>query len=284
MTSGFDAFSLALFTTLAPAGVVAFIALALARLGVPGREAAVRLDRMVALPFSIALVGFIASATHLGTPANALHVFSGIGRSPLSNEVLAAVAFLFLAGSYWMASFKERFPDALARLWLLLGIGAGCMLVVCTSLAYAVRTVPTWDTPFTPANLVLGALLAGPVLGLLCLSAAHVRSRGLEAALVIVSFGALGAGAVVLGMHAESLGGIANNEFTAASLVPHYEAAVIAHCALGALGAAAAAWSIRRALPERLAIVLRIAASILALLAVFVTRIGFYHLHMTVGF
>ena len=85
-------------------------------------------------------------------------------------------------------------------------------------------------------------------------------------------------------MHAESLGGIANNEFTAASLVPHYEAAVIAHCALGALGAAAAAWSIRRALPERLAIVLRIAASILALLAVFVTRIGFYHLHMTVGF
>ena len=126
--------------------------------------------------------------------------------------------------------------------------------------------------------------MAGPVLGLLCLSAAHVRSRGLEAALVIVSFGALGAGAVVLGMHAESLGGIANNEFTAASLVPHYEAAVIAHCALGALGAAAAAWSIRRALPERLAIVLRIAASILALLAVFVTRIGFYHLHMTVGF
>ena len=32
MTSGFDAFSLGLFTSLAPAGVVAFLALALVRL------------------------------------------------------------------------------------------------------------------------------------------------------------------------------------------------------------------------------------------------------------
>ncbi|OUO91279.1 DMSO reductase [Gordonibacter sp. An230] len=284
MTSGFDAFSLALFTTLAPAGAVAFVALALARLGAAGREAAMRLDRAVALPFSIALGGFIASATHLGTPANALHVFSGIGRSPLSNEVLAAVTFLLLAGSYWMASFKERFPDALARLWLLFGIGAGCMLVVCTSLAYAVRTVPTWDTPFTPANLVLGALLAGPILGLLCLEAARVQARGLETALVIISFGALIASTIILGMHAESLNGIANNEYTAASLAPHYETAVVAHFALGALGAGAAAWSIRRAQSRRLAMSLRIAASALMLLAVFITRIGFYHLHMTVGF
>lgn len=143
MTSGFDEFSLALFTTLAPAGTIAFIALALARLLERDHEAAVRIDRLAALPFSVVLVGFIASATHLGTPANALHVFSGVGRSPLSNEVLAAVAFLFLAGSYWMAAFKQHFPDSVAKPWLVLACAAGAALVACTSLAYAMDTVPT---------------------------------------------------------------------------------------------------------------------------------------------
>ncbi|MFR1640871.1 MAG: dimethyl sulfoxide reductase anchor subunit family protein, partial [Eggerthellaceae bacterium] len=135
--------------------------------------ASVRIDRMIALPFSVVLIGFIASATHLGTPANALHVFSGVGRSPLSNEVLSAVAFLFLVGSYWMMAFKERFPDAVAKPWLALACLAGIALIACTSMAYNVDTVPTWDTAFTPANLVLAALLAGPVLGLLFLELAQ---------------------------------------------------------------------------------------------------------------
>ena len=72
MTSGLDNLSLALFTALAPAGVVAFIVLALARIFSADHDRAVRIDRMIALPFAVALLGFIASATHLGTPANAL--------------------------------------------------------------------------------------------------------------------------------------------------------------------------------------------------------------------
>ena len=166
MTSGLDNLSLALFTALAPAGVVAFIIMALARLFAIDHERAVRIDRMIALPFAVALVGFIASATHLGTPANALHVFSGVGTSPLSNEVLAAVMFLFLAGSYWMVAFKVNFPDAAAKPWLLVACLAGIALLACTSQAYAVRTVPTWNTPYSPANLLLTGLFEGTVLSL----------------------------------------------------------------------------------------------------------------------
>ena len=284
MTSGFDAFSLALFTSLAPAGVIAFFALALARLSVRNHEAAVRIDRMIALPFSVALVGFIASATHLGTPANALHVFSGIGRSPLSNEVLAAVGFLFLVGSYWMMAFKERFPNAVAKPWLVLACVAGVVLIACTSTAYSVATVPTWDTPYTPANLVLSALLAGPVLGLLFLEMAHARPRGLESAFFALACIALVASTVVLAMHEGSLAGIANNEFPALSLVPNYQGAIAVHLVLGIAGVATAGWSLRRKQPERLTLILRVAASTLALVAVFATRLSFYNLHMTVGF
>ena len=44
------------------------------------------------------MVGLVASATHLGNPANALYVFLGVGRSPLSTEVFCAVVFLALGG------------------------------------------------------------------------------------------------------------------------------------------------------------------------------------------
>lgn len=276
MTSGFDAFSLGLFTSLAPAGVVAFLALALVRLWSRDRTASVRIDRMIALPFSVVLIGFIASATHLGTPANALHVFSGVGRSPLSNEVLSAVAFLFLVGSYWMMAFKERFPDAVAKPWLALACLAGIALIACTSMAYNVDTVPTWDTAFTPANLVLAALLAGPVLGLLFLELAQVRPRALERALV--------AGTVVLALHQESLSAIANNEFAASTLAPSYPAVIGAHLIVGAIALAIAGLSMKRVQSRRTTLALRATASLLALAAVFVTRIVFYHLHMTVGF
>lgn len=282
--SGFDGFSLAIFTTLAPAGVVAFFALAFARLTTRDHEAAVRLDRMIALPFAVVLVGFIASATHLGTPANALHVFSGVGRSPLSNEVLAAVVFLFAVGSYWMAAFKVHFPDALAKSWLVIACIAGIVLLAFTSFAYDVRTVPTWYTVFTPINLVLGALFAGPILGLLFLDLAHARPRILEWILLICAALALVGGTVLLVMHAGTLEGIANNEFSAASLVPSYPVAIAIRLVLGVLGFGAAALSLWRVQSSRMAFVLRIVASILVLAAVFSTRTVFYSLHMTLGF
>lgn len=218
MTSGLDNLSLALFTALAPAGVVAFIIMALARLFAIDHERAVRIDRMIALPFAVALVGFIASATHLGTPANALHVFSGVGTSPLSNEVLAAVMFLFLAGSYWMVAFKVNFPDAAAKPWLLVACLAGIALLACTSQAYAVRTVPTWNTPYSPANLLLTGLFEGTVLSQLFLAAAKVPlSRW---SFLLVGLGAASLAAGVISMLAQNayLASIANNEISAASL------------------------------------------------------------------
>lgn len=213
MTSGLDNLSLALFTALAPAGVVAFIIMALARLFAIDHERTVRIDRMIALPFAVALVGFIASATHLGTPANALHVFSGVGTSPLSNEVLAAVMFLFLAGSYWMVAFKVNFPDAAAKPWLLVACLAGIALLACTSQAYAVRTVPTWNTPYSPANLLLTGLFEGIVLSQLFLAAAKVPLSRWSFLLVGLGAASLAAGVVSMLAQNAYLASIANNGY-----------------------------------------------------------------------
>lgn len=285
MTSGFDELSLAVFTTLAPGGAVAFICMALALLK-PGIEASdeVKLNRYLAVPIAVALVGFIASATHLGTPANALHVFSGIGRSPLSNEVLSAVAFLFLAGSYWMMAFKERFPKTLARIWIAAAIAAGMLFIAMTSLAYSVNTVPTWDTAYTPVNLALSALLAGPVLALFSIACANLESRTLETTLVFVATVALVAGSIALFMHEATLAGIANNEIAASQLIPDYRAMVWTHVVFGFVGIGCAAASLKGDTPHRNAFILRLLACLLVFAAVFVTRVDFYFLHMTVGF
>ena len=267
MTSGLDNLSLALFTALAPAGVVAFIIMALARLFAIDHERTVRIDRMIALPFAVALVGFIASATHLGTPANALHVFSGVGTSPLSNEVLAAVMFLFLAGSYWMVAFKVNFPDAAAKPWLLVACLAGIALLACTSQAYAVRTVPTWNTPYSPANLLLTGLFEGTVLSQLFLAAAKVPLSRWSFLLVGLGAASLAAGVVSMLAQNAYLASIANNEISAASLALLLDG-----------------WALRPRATECARLILRIAAAILAFAAVFATRIVFYNLHMTVGF
>lgn len=284
MSSGFDPFSLAVFTTFAPAGAVAFIVLALARLSAADHDAAVRIDRMIALPFATALVGFIASATHLGTPANALHVFSGVGISPLSNEVLAAVVFLFLVGAYWMCAFKVNFPDSLASPWLIAACLAAGAFITCTSLAYAARTVPTWDTPFTPASLILAALMAGPLLALLFLAVAKVQLRRLGPALVVVSAGALVLGTLTLGAQYLNLGNIANNEVSALTLVPAYPAVVATYGLLGTASEILSAWSLRHSAAPLGQIILRALAGAAALGAIFITRVAFYNLHMTVGF
>lgn len=100
--------TLVLFTTLAPSGAVAYLLMSLPVLS--GRvtgDAARRLNQLTCLPLLVAMVGLVASATHLGNPANALYVFTGVGRSPLSTEVFAAVIFLALAGVYWLYSFAS---------------------------------------------------------------------------------------------------------------------------------------------------------------------------------
>ena len=76
------------------------------------------------------MVGLVASATHLGNPANALYVFLGVGRSPLSTEVFCAVVFLALAGLYWLYNFVEHPKPQLQRAWLVLAMLAGAVFVL----------------------------------------------------------------------------------------------------------------------------------------------------------
>lgn len=148
--TAFSKITLVLFTTLAPSGAVAYALMSFPIIrGRLSDDAHRRIDKALCIPLIVSLVGLVASATHLGNPANALYVFMGVGRSPLSNEVFSAVIFLAFSGVYWLYSFAVKPRRLLQRL---LAVGACVSAIACITaiaFAYSADTIVTWDTPFS---------------------------------------------------------------------------------------------------------------------------------------
>lgn len=274
--------TLVLFTTLAPAGAVAYILLALASFGAD-QDASRRIQRFLLAPLMVVLVGLVASATHLGNPENALYVLSRVGQSPLSTEVAAAVVFLGIAGVQWMYQYAERYRRGFSRGLLVAASLAALGMVAAIAFAYASRTVLSWNTAYVPLLTGLNAAMAGPLLALAVLVWAQRKATpgGFGRALLVGCIAALGLGVVVYLMQGECLADLENTYTTAMQLVPHYSWCVVAYGVLGAVawGLDAAAVFRRRPLSQWAAI----CACLLALLAVFVMRCSFYAMHLTVG-
>ena len=224
----FDEITLVLFTTLAPSGAVAYLLMSLpVMLGRATGDAARRLNQLTCLPLVIAMVGLVASATHLGNPPNALYVFTGVGRSPLSTEVGCAVAFLALAGIYWLYSFAEHPRRGLQR---------GLLAAIAVAFAYHVDTIITWSLPLVPASLVLNSLVGGPLIALVGFALARWPvSRAALCGLAAAAFVANTVMYVVLGAWLHPL---ANELATVEQLVPAYPVFAATFVLLSASGIA----------------------------------------------
>ena len=291
MATGFDfaagEISLVLFTTLAPSGALAFVLMAMP-LFKSGLDAEVRARRskLLCIPLVVTMVGLIASATHLGNPDNALYVIAGIGRSPLSTEVASAVAFLALAGVYWLLTFARRFPLALQRVWLAACALAALAFIAAVAFAYGRATIITWNLWQVPAALCLNALVGGPILTLAGFCAARMPlSRRIERVLLTIAGAALIVNTAVYVTQGVALGGIGNSFGAAIDLVPGFWFVLAAFFALCAAGIVAAI-GVRRAgavLASRRRLVVSCAASAAVFAGIFLMRFVFYMTHMTVG-
>lgn len=291
MISGFDTalgeITLVLFTTLAPSGVVAFICMGLPVLFRGAGDAMrQRLNVFLGIPLVVSMVGLVASATHLGNPANALYVFIGVGRSPLSTEVFFAVVFLALAGLYWLYEFVEHPKQQVQRVWLALAMVAGAVFVVAVAFAYAAETIVSWHTVYVPLNLVLNALAGGPILAIAGLRAAKYEPVEGRFGRVLAVFAAvaLAVNVVTFALQSADLGAIENSLVTAAYLVPSFGPMI---AAFGVLGMAGIGLDIAalfgKARPSRLSLGRATGAAVLMLGGIFVMRFAFYMMHMTVG-
>lgn len=282
--TAFEEITLVVFTTFAPSGMVAcaIMGLAIAIKGF-GKAERVRVEHMLALPLAVSMAGLVASATHLGNPSNALYVIMGVGRSPLSNEVVSTVVFLISAGATWLFSFVEKdMPRTMKALGFLTAFSA-CVALAFLSLAYDVRTVITWGNPLVPASLVSGAVYGGTVLALLSLRAAgavFLHSKGSFALSAIAAFAAF-TNAVLLVAQWLRLQNSWNGFGAPVEASVLYAFLVVAYLAASAIVLVPL---VRACSKNHIPKVSKLADyALIAHAGIFAARFGFYAMHMTVG-
>ena len=281
MGSGFEHTALAVFTTLAPMGAGAFVALAYAFLvGKPDEAAAKRLDRWTALPLAVLALGFAGAFMHLASPLNAFGVFAGVGTSPLSNEVAVGVVFAALAIAYWVLSLTGKLPAGARRVYLVVLAALSLVFAAFCGMAYMMDTIPTWNTPLSIVQMVGFALAGGTLLGFCTVGLAHFElPKGAGVVAVALVAAGVVVGAAGLGFQVAGLDGIRNIWGSAAELVPAIGGIVAAFAACGLVGAGLAFAASKKAFSPAL----MTAACVIAAVGIFAARIGFYGLFMGIA-
>lgn len=283
LNEGWAQIALALFTTFTSSGIVA-CALCAVHLLTGSREddARMRAGRFLIVPLGAVIFGLIASTNHLGRPSNTLYVLSGVGRSPLSNEVVAVVVFTGLVWIAWLASFGGSKGRVLMKALLALSLPVAVAALAFMANAYSIDAIVTWALPYTPINLLLTSFAGGSMLALCALVAAKdARPRSIVA-LMILCVAATVAGVVVQTMQYLALDSVTSGLQRASDLVPFYPLCIgsFAILVLGAQIIGAVRLREQRSLRTPQAVLM----TIMVLAGTFVVRFAFYCMHLTAGF
>lgn len=243
-------------------------------------DALARIDRMSWIPVVVAIVGFIGAFFHLASPLHAFGVFSGVGSSPLSNEIAAGVVFMAVAVVYAALAALGRLSAASRKVLLVATAALAVVFMAFCGMAYMMDTIPTWNTPASIVQMLGYGVMGGAALGALVFGCARVQAtpqmRGFAVALCAAG---LVVGAIGFGMQAASAGSLSNIWGSAADLVPAlwgmFAAFVV--CGIAAVAFVFAAGK------KGFSVALAAAAFAFAVVGVFIARIAFYGLFMSVA-
>ena len=275
---------LALFTTLAPVGAGAFIALAVAFFTTKfSDEQLKKIDRMTTIPVVVLVAGFICAFFHLASPMHAFGVFAGVGASPLSNELLAGVVFAVLAIVYWIVALAGKLGES-ARKGFAAVVAVMAIVFACfTGAAYMMETVASWNTPMVPVAVLGFSLLGGICLGVLVLALSgaleDAAKGGFKMAALAVLIVGLVLGVAGLLVQVMSVSGMGNAMVDGADLVAAASAPMWIGVVCMVVAAAAAFMALRNTKSTALAA----AAPVLAIVGVFAARLAFYAVQLSVG-
>ena len=275
---------LALFTTLAPVGAGAFIALAVAFFTTKfSDEQLKKIDRMTTIPVVVLVAGFICAFFHLASPMHAFGVFAGLGASPLSNELLAGVVFAVLAIVYWIVALAGKLGEG-ARKGFAAVVAVMAVVFACfTGAAYMMETIASWNTPMVPVAVLGFSLLGGICLGVLVLALSgaleDAAKGGFKMAALAVLIVGLVLGVAGLLVQVMSVSGMGNALVDGADLVVAASAPMWIGVVCMVVAAAAAFMALRNTKSTALAA----AAPVLAVVGVFAARLAFYAVQLSVG-
>lgn len=284
MSAAFAELPLALFTTLAAIGAGAFIALACAVFTAKlGDEQLAQVDKMAVIPAIVVIVGFIAAFFHLANAGAAFGVFAGVGRSPMSNEILGGVVFVVVMLVYVIMGLAGK-VGAGARKGLLVALAVlAVVFSILMGTAYGIDTVPSWNSPWPTVQVLGYALLGGAALGALVLACAGALGDAVGGGFKVPLIALAAVGCVLaaagLAMMASSMGGYANAIVTGSELLGEAMTCLIVAVVFLIAAFAAVFMAARGGQGVTWAAV----AAVLACIGVLAGRFVFYALQISVG-
>ena len=275
---------LAFFTTLAPVGAGAFITLCVAFFTTTfSEEQLKKIDKLTLIPLVVVVLGFIASFLHLTQPLNATGVFSGVGSSPLSNEILVGSIFLVVAIIYTVIALVGKLSGGLRKVLSAAVAVLAVVFAVFVGMAYMMETIISWNTPFTVVEIVGFTLLGGALLGMLVLALAgslkEATATPFKPVMYFVTVLGAVAAAGALIAHVLMVGDLSNPLVQGSDLVSE----VMMYLVIAAIGLLAAGVCGIIGLTKPSAVGLVVVGVVLSLVAIFIGRLVFYALQLSVG-
>lgn len=274
---------LALFTTLSSIGAGAFVALAVATFAVPfTSDQLKKIDKMTALPLLVILVSFISAFCHLANVMNAPQVFANIGHSPLSNEIAVGCVFTVAAIVYWALGVAGKLSGGARKGFAAVVAVLAVLYALFMGIAYMMNTIPSWDTPFAPVQMLGFALVGGVACASLVWGLAGVDAKELAPAktiLVVVSIA--GAVLAIVGVAGQAViaSGMENPLTVGADLVAQALPLVVIGLAGVVLCAVCSIFALRGSKLTAVGAV----ALVLAVAGILCARLSFYIMAMSVG-
>lgn len=111
------------------------------------------------LALILLIIAFIASIFHLGQPMRAFNTLRGIGRSPMSNEIILFGIFTaLLAGTVLINHLNKK---TLQNLLNLLAVPAGLAFIWSITQVYQLHTIKNWATSYTSFQMWMTVLIGG---------------------------------------------------------------------------------------------------------------------------
>ena len=273
---------LAIFTTLVPFGAGAFIMLAISFFTTKfGADELKKLDKLSIAPLAVVAVGFIASFFHLASPLSAFGVFSGIGSSPLSNEIAMGIVFFVVALVYVIMAFTGKLTESSRKPFATVVAVLALVFAVFTGMAYMMQTIASWNTPLVPVEMVGFALLGAAAFGAALIAAARAQgeeSHSYASAAFVLALVGFAVALVALIGHYGVLEALSSSFVAGATLAEGVTGYLVG---FGVLGIAAVA--LLAACMKKASIGLAGAAAVLALVAIFLVRFAFYAIQLSVA-
>lgn len=287
MEAAFAEMPLALFSTLSPMGAGAFVILSIANMTNRfDSDDLKKIDHMTIIAVALVLVGFIAAFFHLANPLNAIFALSGIGESPLSNELAAGCVFTILMLIYWIWAMTGKMTLGMRKALSIVVAVAGVIFAFFTGLAYMIDTIPSWNTAAGPVQMVGFSLMGGTAVGVAIVSLAgfarQMREGSLKTGTIIVFVVGLVLGLGAFAIQAVAASGMSNALFSGTGLIAGATVAIV--CGVICLAATGVCdFLVIRGGSASVAARVSVGAIVLAAVGILLMRLAFYSMQLSVG-